>query len=353
MGKAQTLLPVYLVIGTNEIKREEAIRRMKTKLDPGLAAFNLDELAAGSVAEPDTLKASLDAMPAGDAFRLVIVSEADRLAKPVQEMLVSYLKNPNPTTVLMLVVGALPKGSGFTRSALCKAVKAAGAHSVIDCTPPKPWQLAGELVQKVAPQLGITLDRDAAEELVKRSGTSLMLLRNEISQLGNLASDPGHVMLRDVETHIVRTEDIKPWELADAVSARNVKGALELLSGMDQGSYIGSLSYLEGRIRELICAKCLDERESGLGEEVHDRRARLCLEVLCQGRFRPQERSRPQGCNGTPCPRHRPGLVSKRKAPVPARTGAFALPGMKKPTSGGYSRASGRRTCGRRPGSCG
>ena len=265
MGKASTLLPVYLVIGTNEIKREEAIRRMKTKLDPGLAAFNLDELAAGSVADPDTLKASLDAMPAGDAFRLVIVSEADRLAKPVQEMLVSYLKNPNPTTVLMLVVGALPKGSGFTRSALCKAVKAAGAHSVIDCTPPKPWQLAGELVQKVAPQLGITLDRDAAEELVKRSGTSLMLLRNEISQLGNLASDPGHVMLRDVETHIVRTEDIKPWELADAVSARNVKGALELLSGMDQGSYIGSLSYLEGRIRELICAKCLDERESGAG----------------------------------------------------------------------------------------
>jgi DNA polymerase-3 subunit delta len=263
MGKASTLLPVYLVIGTNEIKREEAIRRMKAKLDPGLAAFNLDELAAGSVAEPDTLKASLDAMPAGDAFRLVIVSEADRLAKPVQEMLVSYLKNPNPTTVLMLVVGALPKGSGFTRSALCKAVKAAGAHSVIDCTPPKPWQLAGELVQKVAPQLGITLDRDAAEELVKRSGTSLMLLRNEISQLGNLASEPGHVTLRDVEAHIVRTEGIKPWELADAVSARNVKGALELLSGMDQGSYIGSLSYLEGRIRELICAKCLDERGSG------------------------------------------------------------------------------------------
>ena len=47
------------------------------------------------------------------------------------------------------------------------------------------------------------------------------------------------------------------------MSARNVKGALELLSGMDQGSYIGSLSYLEGRIRELICAKCLDERGSG------------------------------------------------------------------------------------------
>lgn len=263
MVKAQALLPVYLVIGTNEIKRDEAIRRMKAKLDPGLAAFNLDELAAGSVAEPDALKATLDAMPAGDAFRLVILQEADRLAKPVQEMLVSYLRNPNPTTVLMLVVGALPKGSGFTRSALYKAVKAAGAHSVIDCTPPKPWQIAGELCQKVAPQLGVKLDRDAAEELVKRSGTSLLLLRNEISQLGKLAEVSGHVMLQDVEANIVRTEDIKPWELADAVSARSTKTALELLSGMGQGSYIGALSYLEGRIRELICAKSLDERGSG------------------------------------------------------------------------------------------
>lgn len=260
MGKEGKLLAAYLVAGSNDLKRDTAISHMKGRQDQSLAAFNLDEIHAEAGMDAEALRMSLESMPMGDAFRLVIVYEADRLPKAALDMLVSYLKAPNPSCVLMLVVGDVQKSGAFMRSKLVGAVKAQGASAVVDCTPPKAWQVPDLLVRTVAPRLGVRLDRDGAEELVKRSGTSMRLLQTEISQLAGLAAEPGHIRRGDVEAHIARTAEVTPWEFADAVSARDAASALSLLGQMHLGSYLGILSYLTDRMRELICAKCLDTR---------------------------------------------------------------------------------------------
>lgn len=46
MAKA-ALLPAYLIVGSDELKSRQAVTRLKGRLEPGLAAFNLDEHVAG------------------------------------------------------------------------------------------------------------------------------------------------------------------------------------------------------------------------------------------------------------------------------------------------------------------
>lgn len=272
MAKTGKLLPAYLVMGSNEVKRDETLSRIKARLDPGLAAFNLDEIEADGATDPEVLRMSLNGMPMGDAFRLVIVHGADKLSKDVLAMLSGYLDDPNPTTVLMLVCGDLPKTSKFLKCAAYKKISKLGKTAIIDCTPEKAWKLPDFLVKNVADKkFHIRLDRNAAEELVKRSGTSMQLLQNEIQQLSQFAAEPGHIKLSDVRAHITRTAEVTPWEFADAVSKRDAKEALSLLWQMHLDSYLGILSYLTDRIRELICARCLDARGDGarLADELH------------------------------------------------------------------------------------
>lgn len=252
------LLCAYLVVGADELKRETAVTRLKARLEQGLEAFNLDERTATADLVPNDLLTSLDTMPLGGGFRLVVVRQAERLPKPVSEALVRYLGNPNPSSVLCLVAESLSKA---TR--LYKAVAKVGPHAVIDCTPPKRWKLPEYLQRHARAMARTELDRDAAEELVARVGESTTMLDRQLRTLADLCRDRGRITLRDVEEHVARTAEVKPWEFLDAVSARDAGRALELYNLMRNPSEIALLALLTSRVRELVCAKALNARGEG------------------------------------------------------------------------------------------
>jgi DNA polymerase-3 subunit delta len=251
------MLPAYLVLGADELKRERTVSRLKAHLTQGLADFNLDELTPKSDFDPSALVSSLNTMPFGPGFRLVIVHEADHLAKPVSEAIVSYLANPNPSCVLCVIAGSLPKG---TR--LYKAIAKGGRQAVIDCSPQKRWELP-DLVRKLARSHGKSMDGSAAEELVDRVGESTVMLDRQVESLCDLVGDAPSITLADVESHVARTAEVKPWGFLDAVSARDARKAMSLYGLMSNPSQVALQSLLTGRIRELACAKSLDQRGEG------------------------------------------------------------------------------------------
>lgn len=253
--RAARLLCCYLVVGGDELKRDTAVSRLKARLDPGLAAFNLDERTASADLTPNDVLVSLDTMPMGQGFRLVIIHEADRLPKPVSEAIVSYLADPNPTTVLCLVAETLRK---TTR--LYKAVAKVGPHAVIDCTPMKRWKLPEYLQKHARAAVGMSIDRDAAEELVSRVGENTTMLDRQLRSVAEFCRDAGRITRADVEAHVARTAEVKPWDFLDAVCARDARRALELYNLMDRPSEIALLTLLTTRVRELVCAKSLDAR---------------------------------------------------------------------------------------------
>lgn len=258
------LLPAYLIVGADELKRDAAVRRLRSHVPADMADFNLDELDGASLEEPGQLISSAQTMPFCADFRLVIVNGAGQLAKPVSEAVVSYLADPNPQCVLCLVAEKLAKN---TR--LYKAVAKVGPHSVIDCAPLKRWELPPYVV-KLAQKRGLSMDNAAAQELVERVGESTVALDNQIATLAQLVGDAGRITPADVEANVAQIAEVSPWAFADAVCERNAPRAMEMLNLMKAPSLVFLHSVLVGRLRELICAKSLDARgaASGLAREL-------------------------------------------------------------------------------------
>lgn len=258
------LLPAYLIVGADELKRDAAVRRLRSRVPADMADFNLDELDGASLEEPGQLISSAQTMPFCADFRLVIVNGAGELAKPVSEAVVSYLADPNPQCVLCLVAEKLAKN---TR--LYKAVAKVGPHSVIDCAPLKRWELPPYVV-KLAQKRGLSMDNAAAQELVERVGESTVALDNQIATLAQLVGDAGRITLADVEANVAQVAEVSPWAFADAVCERNAPRAMEMLNLMKAPSLVFLHSVLVGRLCELICAKSLDARgaASGLAREL-------------------------------------------------------------------------------------
>ena len=258
------LLPAYLIVGADELKRDAAVRRLRSHVPADMADFNLDELDGASLEEPGQLISSAQTMPFCADFRLVIVNGAGELAKPVSEAVVSYLADPNPQCVLCLVAEKLAKN---TR--LYKAIAKVGPHSVIDCAPLKRWELPPYVV-KLAQKRGLSMDNAAAQELVERVGESTVALDNQIATLAQLVGDVGRITLADVEANVAQIAEVSPWAFADAVCERNAPRAMEMLNLMKAPSLVFLHSVLVGRLRELICAKSLDARgaASGLAREL-------------------------------------------------------------------------------------
>ena len=251
---AQGLLSAYLVVGSDELKRETAVRRLRSRVPADLADFNLDEFDAKSVEDPEVLVSSLQTLPFGADFRLVIVHGAEALAKPVSEALVSYLVDPNPQSVLCLEAEKLAKN---TR--LYKAVAKVGPKSVVDCSPLKRWELPPYVV-RLASRRGLAMGTDAAEELVNRCGESTVMLDNQIATLAELVGQTGQITLADVEANVAQTAEVSPWAFADAVCERDAAKAMALLRLMKAPSLVFLHSVLVGRLRELVCAQSLARR---------------------------------------------------------------------------------------------
>ena len=73
MAEGAALLAAYLVVGADELKRDTAVRRLRSRVPSDMADFNLDEIQGSQIKDPMVLVTSLETMPFCADFRLVIV----------------------------------------------------------------------------------------------------------------------------------------------------------------------------------------------------------------------------------------------------------------------------------------
>lgn len=253
----QGLLPGYLIVGSDELKSSRAVERMRARLGKsGMVEFNLDERDMTKDPQVDDIVASLNTFPMGAEFRLVILTNCDKLPKAMSEPLVEYFANPSPTTVCLVVATTLAKN---TR--LYKAIKKLDDKAIIDCAPKKTWEMPPQVV-KMAAAHGKAMGLPAAEALVARSGENTRMLDNELKKLASMVTG-SEITLADIERHVMRTAEVKPWEFLNAVAARDLVRSLELLKLQPAKSEVRLWSLLVTRLRELIIAKSLDTRGQG------------------------------------------------------------------------------------------
>lgn len=253
------LLPVYLIVGEDALKRDTVMKRLRARLAKlGDLSFNSDEFN-GDTALGGDIVAACNTVPFASPVRLVEVRGADKLKKADAEALVTYLDAPNETTVLALVAEKLAKN---TR--LYKAVAKLGKTAVIDCAPLKRYELP-KTVRALAVGHGVTLTEGAANVLVDLVGEDTVHLDNELKKIALAHRGSDAVNEHEIMGLVSRTAEVKPWEFVDAFAARNTHKCLLYLGRMDSVSPHALLAMCTTRLRELVCARSLAERGNPRG----------------------------------------------------------------------------------------
>ncbi len=257
--KTDSLLPVYLVVGEDALKRDTVMKRLRARLaSMGDLSFNSDEFQ-GDTALGDDIVTACNTVPFASPVRIVEVRDADKLKKNDAEALVAYLSSPNETTVLALIAEKLAKN---TR--LYKAVAAHGKTAVIDCAPLKRYELP-KTVRAMAVGHGVTLTDGAANKLVDLVGEDTIHLDNELKKIALAHRGTDAVNEHEIVAMVSRTAEVKPWEFVDAFSARDVRKCLLFLGRMDSVSPHALLAMCTTRLRELICTNALAARGNARG----------------------------------------------------------------------------------------
>lgn len=253
------MIPVYLVTGEDELKRETVVKRLHARMESyGDLSFNFDRFD-GDSATGEQIVSACNTVPFASEFRLVQVDNAEKLKKADSEALVEYLKNPSSSSVLALVAGKLAKN---TR--LYKAVSAFGKSAVIDCAPMRKNDLP-RAVRSMAVTHGFAMTEGAAHALIAQVGENTVTLDAELRKiaLSHRGNDP--VNESEVMSMVSRTAEVKPWEFVDTFSARNASKCMWCLSRMDTVSPHALLAMCITRLRELIVAKTLVDRGTPRG----------------------------------------------------------------------------------------
>ena len=266
--KKQPLLPAYLIVGEDELKRRTVLERLRARtMQEGDIAFNHDqfdcERATGA-----QIVAACNTLPFASPVRLVEVAQIEKLKKADSDDIVSYLGRPCATTILALHGEKLNKNSR-----LYKAVQALGKSAVISCEPMKRYELE-KAVRNMATGHGFTITAAAAARLVELVGEDTVRIDTELKKLALAHRGLDPVNNHEVEMLVSQTAEVKPWVFVNAFAARDMALCLKTYPLIEKRSPITLLSQCVARLRELACAKSLDRRgESARLAEVYNRPA--------------------------------------------------------------------------------
>lgn len=174
------LAPVYYFFGPEDVLKDEALRVILDKaLDPSLRDFNFDQRSAAQL-DAEAVHALCNTLPMLAERRVVLLRDVEgwkRKTKGRIEFL-KYLERPSADTVVIMVQSSVEESEDKEL--------AAGAYSVrFDPLPPervRKWLL------HQAAKLGVILEPDAAEHLIRSVGSDLGALTSEMSKLASLPS---------------------------------------------------------------------------------------------------------------------------------------------------------------------
>jgi len=216
-----TGLPAYLVRGDQPALLADAVRAVVAELTgTGDAALMTEELSG----EEYTVGALVDAAQTppflGDR-RVVVARDIGRFSTHDVEPLVTYLRDPLPTTSLVLVAGG-----GTVPRPLVDAVRKAG--HVVEAGVPGGKGRSTWLANrwKEGP---VRLDARAASMVGAHLGENVDRLRSLLEMLAAAYGQGARIGPDELAPFLGAAGSVAPWELTDAIDRGDIAVAIEAL----------------------------------------------------------------------------------------------------------------------------
>ncbi len=218
--KAETL-PVYFLYGPEDYLIEEEVRRLLNQtLSPKERGFNL-HLFNGEEHSGREIVQTAQTLPMFSPYRLVIVREADQLDEESVEALMSYIRNPSPSTCLVMSVQTLGPWKNYL-----KEIERHGKAM-------EYLRLKGKglvsWVRKRAEEKDKIISEEAAGFLVEVVGDHLQDLDNGLEKIVLSVGVKKKIELTDVEIITSEVKVSTVFDLTDAIGQQNLKKALSIL----------------------------------------------------------------------------------------------------------------------------
>ena len=220
------LSPFYFVIGKDPLECQEAIRLLYRFLLPSDA---LKEYALSTFDGNEMCEGELDNALHTQSFlvnsRVILIRQAEKLKKPLQEMIQHSFRHPLSNLTLILTATAWAKNALFYKFAEKEGI-------ILDLVEEKPWEKEKRLIEwvnKQAAEARKIISYQACQLLVKRVGTELALLRQELEKLICYCADCKEITLQDIERLCAYHHPDTVWKLGEAIFARNAPTALLIM----------------------------------------------------------------------------------------------------------------------------
>ena len=251
----ESVRPLYLLLGPEIYLRRVAAQ---TIADVALSRTLLREFNESSfslVSDPvQSAIAAADQLPMMSDTRVVRVRDFAKLRENDEEILIRYLTNPSPSTVMIFTADELDKRKKSSKVLL-------DTCTVVDFAPLKDAE-ARAWVKSRLKELKVTADDPVLSEIISLVGTDVQTLYNEIEKLASAAANTGRITPDLVDQLIGRSRELSNFELGDHLLAGNRKKALETLHRLleDGAEPVMLVGLIAGNYHRLALGKHLFSR---------------------------------------------------------------------------------------------
>ncbi len=257
----QGLEPLYLLVGPERYLRRAAAHEIT---EAALSATLIRDFNDASFSLlTDSVRSAIAAaeqLPMMSERRVVRVRDFARLRDADEDVLIAYLGNPSPSTVMIFTADDLDKRKKSTKALL-------DACTVVDFSPLKDSE-AKAWAKTYLKSLKSAADDQVLSEIINLVGTDIQTLATELDKLAAAALDTDRITADMVDELIGRTRELSNFELADHLLANNRKRALQTLHRLldDGAEPVMLIGLIAGNYHRLALGKHLLAR--GGREEV-------------------------------------------------------------------------------------
>lgn len=245
----------YLLFGTDEFLLNKSVELIFNALHINVVDMNYQKFLGENLDYADVVKA-LETMPVFDEKKLVVVYLNIKTSTTNLNQLLAYLKNPNPQSVLILVVG--------DNIADVKSVES--KFEKVDCN-----RLTEDVVNKfVLSELkksNTNITASALKTLNEYCVYDLTKIVNEVTKLVSYVSDKKLIEEKDVKNLVNKTVEFQIYELTENLAKKNKNRAFEILDTLKakKDVYRTIMPLIYNHFRRLFYVSVSKEAKSELG----------------------------------------------------------------------------------------
>ena len=253
--------PLYLLQGVETYQRDAAVRMLSDRALAGtlLREFNETTFSLFTDSAGDAVAAA-EQLPMMSERRVVRIKHFSKLREMDEEVLIRYLDNPAPSSVVIFVADDLHKGKRLSKALMDKCVVV--DFPALNDGDAKTWA-KGRLQS-----MNVTIDEQALNQLVALVGTDLQTLNSEVEKLANAAFNDGRITRELVNALIGRSRELSNFDLGNQLVAGDRKRAMQTLHRLleDDVPEVMLLGLIASNYHKLAVAKELLNR--GARDEV-------------------------------------------------------------------------------------